>query len=142
MFESLPTQIFAIVALMICGFAFLKGGPAERAFASVYILAWLASLAVQLQTTREIFPWALFGIDCVTLVVYGGLSWKYRSGWVVWAVALQALAVVCHIMNLFVVAPTTTAFYTVLYVTAYGILVALAVGTFWAWQERRAAGFE
>jgi hypothetical protein len=24
----------------------------------------------------------------------------------------------------------------------YGLLVAMAVGTFWAWQERRAAGLE
>jgi hypothetical protein len=24
----------------------------------------------------------------------------------------------------------------------YGLLIALAVGTFWAWQERRAAGLK
>ena len=56
--------------------------------------------------------------------------------------ALQALAVVSHVMNLFILGPSKNAFYTVLSLTSYGILVALAIGTFWAWQERRAAGLE
>jgi hypothetical protein len=30
----------------------------------------------------------------------------------------------------------------VLVIASYGTLVALAIGTFWAWQERRAAGLE
>ena len=141
MFNTLPAQIFAGVALLICGFAFAKGGPAERTFAGAYVLAWFASLVAQNQA-GAMFPWALFAIDCVLLVVFAGLSWKFRSAWLVWAVALQALAVVSHIMNLFVVGPSTTAFYTVLNLTSYGILVALAVGAFWAWQERRAAGLE
>jgi hypothetical protein len=34
------------------------------------------------------------------------------------------------------------AFYTVLNLAGYGILAAIAVGTFWAWQDRRAAGLE
>ncbi|RZJ01135.1 MAG: hypothetical protein EON90_04160 [Brevundimonas sp.] len=142
MFDTLPAQIFAAVGLLICGFAFVKGGPAERTFAGVYVLSWLATLVLQTQTSREVFPWALFAVDCVMLVIYAGLSWKYRVAWPVWATALQALAVVSHIMNLFVVGPSSTAFFTVLNITAYGILVALAVGTFWAWQERRAAGLE
>ena len=141
MFNTLPAQIFAGVALVICGFAFTKGGPGERTFTGAYILAWLASIVAQNQA-GHMFPWALFGIDCVLLVVFGAISWKFRSAWLVWAVALQALAVVSHVMNLFVLGPSTTAFYTVLSLASYGILVALAIGTFWAWQERRAAGLE
>jgi len=36
--------------------------------------------------------------------------------------------------------PTVSAFYTVLNMTAYGIMIAIAVGAFLAWQERRAVG--
>ena len=38
--------------------------------------------------------------------------------------------------------PPIASFYTVLNIASYGILLALAIGTFWAWQERRAAGLE
>ena len=33
-----------------------------------------------------------------------------------------------------------SAFYTVVNMTGYGIMLAIAIGTFWAWQERRAIG--
>ena len=36
--------------------------------------------------------------------------------------------------------PTVSAFYTVLNMTAYGIMIAIAVGAFLAWQERKAVG--
>lgn len=141
MFDTLPAQIFAVAALAVCGFAFFKGGPGERAFASAYVLGWFASLVAQLQSGGA-FLWALLGIDSVLLLVFGALSWKYRSPWLFWAVALQGLTVVCHVMNRLVVTPTQNAFYTILNITSYGILIALAVGAFWAWQERRAAGLE
>jgi hypothetical protein len=35
-----------------------------------------------------------------------------------------------------------TAFYTILNLAGYGVLLAIGLGTFWAWQERRAAGLE
>jgi hypothetical protein len=38
--------------------------------------------------------------------------------------------------------PSISSYYTVINLAGYGVLVALAVGTFWAWQERRAAGLE
>jgi hypothetical protein len=38
--------------------------------------------------------------------------------------------------------PEISAFYTVVNMAGYGIIIALGVGTFFAWQERRAAGVE
>lgn len=38
--------------------------------------------------------------------------------------------------------PEISAFYTVINMSGYGIIIALAVGTFIAWQERRAVGIE
>lgn len=142
MFNTLSAQIYAFTALVICGFAFYKGGPGERTFAGAFVLAWFASLVAQNQIDRSILPWALFAIDGALLAVFGALTWKYRQAWLMWAMALQALAVVSHVLKMFMVTPSTAAFYTVLNLTAYGILVALAVGVFWAWQERRAAGLE
>ena len=47
-----------------------------------------------------------------------------------------------HIVYLFDVRPPIAAFYTVLNLSSYGILLTIGIGTFWAWQERRAAGLE
>ncbi|MGQ2991500.1 hypothetical protein [Brevundimonas sp.] len=38
--------------------------------------------------------------------------------------------------------PSMLNYISVINLAGYGVLVALAVGTFWAWQERRAAGLE
>lgn len=138
MFFSLAAQIGAVFALSICAFAFAKGGATERTFAGAYVIAWLASLAAQRTAPLYAVPWALFAIDTVLLIVYVALCWR-RATWVVWATALQALAVASHAMNRFVVSPTTDAFYTVLNITQYGTLLALGIGTFWAWQESRMA---
>jgi len=45
-------------------------------------------------------------------------------------------------MNMTDMRPPIASFYTVINLAAYGVMVCLAVGTFWAWQERRAAGLE
>jgi hypothetical protein len=47
-----------------------------------------------------------------------------------------------HLLTLVDLRPPAAAFFTVINLAGYGILLAMAVGTFWAWQERRAAGLE
>lgn len=142
MFYSLSAIVFAVAVIAACGFAFAKGGRTERVFAAAYMISWLAVLACQAEPTLDgLFPWIVFGIDIALLVIYAALAWRGPS-WVVWATGLQALGVACDIMNLFVVSPSVNAFYTVLNLIAYGSLIALTVGTFWAWQERKASGVE
>lgn len=142
MFYSLSAIVFAVVVVAACGFAFAKGGRTERVFAAAYMISWLAVLACQAHPLfDDLFPWIVFGIDIALLGVYAALAWRGPS-WVVWATALQALGVASHIMNLFVVAPSVDAFYTVINLIGYGSMIALAVGTFWAWQERKASGVE
>lgn len=36
--------------------------------------------------------------------------------------------------------PTISAFYTVINLSGYGIMLAIALGTFFAWQTRKAVG--
>lgn len=47
-----------------------------------------------------------------------------------------------HFLVLADIKPPRDAFIAVNNMANYGLLIALAVGTFWAWQERRAAGIE
>lgn len=140
--ETLFGQIGAVFMVATCAFALLKGDEPERIGGSVFALAWFASLLIQGDGDLYDLQWGIFYLDLALLAVFAGLTWKSRRAWPVWACAFQLLAVTGHIMNLTDLRPSMNAFYTVTNLAAYGVMVSLAVGTFWAWQDRRAANLE
>lgn len=142
MFDTLYSQIGAVVTLAVMAFAMVKGDEPERYGAGWYVLAWLGSMLVQDDTALHSPQWGMFAIDMVGLLVFAGIAWRYRRSWPVWVCGFQSLAVMSHIMGLIDLRAPAASFYTVINLSQYGILVAIAVGTFWAWQERRAAGLE
>ncbi len=141
MFDTLPTQIGAGLTVLVVAFAFLKGDEPERIAGGAYVLTWFASLLVQGDGTPGT-QWGLMGIDVIMLGVYVALAWKSRRSWPVWATALQSLVVMSHILTLVDLRPPASAFVAVVNLASTGILLVIAIGTFWAWQERRAAGLE
>lgn len=142
MFDTLAAQIGAVFVVLVCAFAFLKGDPPERIAAGAYVLLWFASLLVQDDGALYQVQWGVFAVDTVMLAVLGGLAWKSRRAWPVWASALQLLIVMSHVLSIIDVRPPIASFLTVINLAGYGVLISLAVGTFWAWQDRRAAGLE
>ena len=142
MLDTLPGQIGAVLTVMVCLFAFLKGDEPERIAAGAFMLGWFATLLVQKDGDLYNTQWAMFGLDTVMLLVLGALAWKSGRSWPVWATALQLLVVMSHIMNMADLRTPIASFYAVLTLAGYGILLCIAIGTFWAWQERRAAGLE
>ena len=142
MFDTLAAQLGAVFVVLVCAFAFLKGDEPERLAAGAYVLGWFATLLVQ--TDGELYETSpgVFAIDVLMLAVLGGLAWKTRRTWPAWASAMQLLVVMSHIVLYVDVRPPLSSFITVINLAGYGVLVALAIGTFWAWQERRAAGLE
>ncbi len=121
-------------------FALLKGGEPERIGAGAYMLGWFASLLLQTSGSPFGIQWGVFALDVVMLIVFAAMVWKAPRSWPVWACALQSLTVTSHVMVIFHLSPPISAFYTVVNIASYGIILAIAIGTFWAWQERRAIG--
>ncbi|MFN3559475.1 MAG: hypothetical protein ACK4UQ_09325 [Brevundimonas sp.] len=142
MFDTLASQIGFAIAVLVTAFAFLKGDEPERVGAGAYMLGLFASQLVQDKTAIHGTQWGLMAIDAVFLAVCIGLAWKSRRSWPVWVCALQSLIVMSHLLTLVDLRPSMAAFFAVINIASYGVLVAIAVGTFWAWQERRAAGLE
>lgn len=142
MFDTLQTQIGAAITVAVIAFAFLKGDEPERIGGGAYVLAWFASLLIQDDGSGSFGPLGLMSVDVILLVVFAGLSWKSRRAWPVWASALQSLIVMSHLLMVVDIRPPLMAFYAVINLTSYGILLTLAIGTFRAWQERRADGLE
>lgn len=142
MFETLASQVGAVVAVCVTAFAFLKGDEPERIGAGTYILLFIASLLMQDIGQVNSTNWALFAIDTMMLGVLAGLAWKTSRAWPVWGCALQSIIVLSHVLTIVDVRPPLGAFYAVINLASYGLLISIAVGTFWAWQDRRAQGLE
>jgi len=142
MFETVAAYIGAAFMVIVGMFALLKGGEPERIGAGAYLMAWFASVLVQSNAGLMGVQWAMFAIDIAVLLVFIAMVWKAPRSWPVWACALQLLTVTSHVMLMMKLPTPISAFYTVVNMTGYGIMLAIAVGTFWAWQERRAIGVD
>lgn len=119
-------------------FAFIKGGPRERAGAAYLLAAWFASLLVQENNGFRGLPIGMFLIDAISLLVFAGLAWRAPQSWPVWVAGLQLITVMAHIMILTTKTIPIASLYTVMNLIGYLIILCIGVGTFWAWQERKA----
>jgi hypothetical protein len=143
MLDTLWSQIALLFIVAIGVFAFWKGGDAERLGMGAWILGWLAAMLIQQDgKLYQEFQIGLFILDIAMLAVFAALTWRFRRSWPVWAGACQLVILTSHIAFPLAKAASMTAFYTVVNLAGYGILIAIGVGTFWAWQDRRAAGLE
>lgn len=143
MLDTLYSQIGLLPMVLVAIFAFTKGDEPERLAMGAYLLGWIAGMLIQAEgDTHTTWQPGLFALDIVMLLVFGGLAWKFRRSWPIWAASLQLIIVMSHLVILFDMRAGVMSFYTILNLASYGILVAIAVGVFFAWQERRAAGLE
>jgi hypothetical protein len=142
MFQTLFSQVGLACALAVTAFAFLKGDEPERLGAGIFMLGFFASKLLQDLSHLHGVQWSLMAIDVVVLLVFAALAWKSGRAWPVWVCALQSLIVMSHITTIMDLRPPMSAFYAVMNISSFGILIAIVVGTFWAWQDRRAAGLE
>jgi len=141
-FDTIYAQVAAAIGAIVVAFAFLKGDEPERVGGGIYAISALASLLVQEETRLHGPQWGLMMVDAVTLAAYAAVAWKSRRSWPVWASALQSLIVMTHVLTLVDVRPPMVAFYAVINGASYGVLLALAIGVFQAWRDRRVLGLE
>jgi hypothetical protein len=141
-FDTLYSQIGAAVGVIVVTFAFLKGDEPERVGGGAYALGALASLMLQDDSQLYGPQWGLMIAETVMLAVWVALAWKSRRSWPIWAGALQSVVVMSHVLTTTDVRPPIAAFYAVVNMASYGILLALALGVLRAWRDRRALGLE
>ena len=143
MLDPLYSQIGLLPMVLVGIFAFTKGDEPERLAMGAYLLGWMAGLLLQdNQGLQSDWQPGMFALDVVMLLVLGGLAWKFHRNWPIWAASLQLIIVMSHLVILFDMRTGIMSFYTIVNLAGYGILIAIGLGTFWAWQERRAAGLE
>lgn len=139
MFASWIGWIGAAVMALVCAFAFLKGDTIEKIGATGLLLAWLLTTMIgQAFGDEQAGNWFLFLIDLGLLALFATIVWKAPRNWPIWACSLQILIVAGQVLILTGFSTPILGYYRVVNMASFGILVAIAVGTFFAWQEKRA----
>lgn len=139
MLETIYSQAVTAFAVIVVLFVFLKGDEPERIAAATYGFIALAAAMIPGDTRHGGPMWGLMALNIVQLAVFIGLAWHSHRTWLVWASAFQAMIVTGHLMVALQLRPPANALAAMNNLANYALLIALAVGTFWAWQERRAA---
>lgn len=140
MFDNIYVQVGLAFTVLVVAFAFIKGDEPERMAGAAFGLVVVASLVTP--DSGPAARWGPIGWDLILAAVFGGLAWHSRRSWLIWASAFQSIILTGHILVLANISSPGDAFSAVNNMANYGLLASLAVGTFWAWQERRAAGLE
>lgn len=138
MFDTLYSQVGVALGSLVIAFAFLQGDRLVRAGAAAWALSLLASLLLQNDSQLYGPQWGLMAVDVAVWPVYAALAWRSRRAWPIWAAALQSLVVMSHVLTLVDFRPPIVAFYAVINLAGYGILLAIALGTAQAWRDHRA----
>ena len=137
MFETIYSQVGLAAAALVVAFAFIKGDEPERMGAGAYAMTFLATTMIKGGANMSLPRWGVMGIEIVLLAVFLGIAWQSRRAWPIWAGSFQALVVTSHVLVAANLRPAPVAMAAVNNLSNYALLIAMAVGTFWAWQERR-----
>ncbi|HVL41992.1 MAG TPA: hypothetical protein VM348_07530 [Brevundimonas sp.] len=138
MFATIYSQLVLAAAVIVVSFAFVKGDEPERMGGAAFAMVFLATTMIKGGVAPNVPRWGMMGLEVVLLVVFIGIAWQSRRSWPIWAGAFQALIVTCHALVAANLRPPADSAAAVINMSNYGLLAAMAVGTFWAWQERRA----
>lgn len=133
----LDTINFALT-IGVCVMAVWKGGQPERAAGVTFFLAWLLSLSAWSFVGLLNAQLIVLGIDSLLLASFGFLAWKSGRGWLTWATAFLSIDVAIHLSTLMNLRVVAFAYGAALWLSAYGVLGSIAVGTWMAWREREA----
>ncbi len=134
--RQLYSQIAVAIMAAVCAAALRWGGRSERRVAVVVALGWVATLVVQ-RVAGQVAPvLALMAVDGVAFALLLILTWRARTEWTVYAVALQGVTLGVHLLRLVSPDMSTWTYLTALTVAAYALLAVLAWGTWTAWRSR------
>lgn len=122
----------------ICGLAMWKGDRHTRWVGAAVLVGWLLSAVSQGGASTDFPIHLVIFVDVALIALLGYVSYVNPRVWPIVATVLQALGLVAHVSYLFEINLTPLFYFWALALSAYGVLLALLVGTVGAWRERRA----
>jgi hypothetical protein len=138
MMDAVSPEVGVAIALPVMALAFLKGDEPERVATGGFMLG-LYVLHIIGDPGASSGPWwGVLTVDAVFLLLCAAIALKSRRTWAVWATAVQALLVARHLPHLAGVHPPAIVD-TLISLSSFGVLAAIAAGVLGAWRDRRVA---
>lgn len=132
----LPKQLFWAIVILICAYAWWRGGKEERIAATTCLLATVAThflispVAVRYTRVED----GLLAIDLVVLAAFVWVALFSSRFWPLWAAGFQLTVSMSHMMKGVDVGLLPKAYAAAAVFWSYPILLVIVVGT---WRTRR-----
>lgn len=124
---------------LVCLFALIHGDKIERVGAVAFLCSWMLTIILSAMLGDESHGnWIMIVIDLALLATFASIVWKAPRNWPIWACAFQLLIVASQALVLLKFSTPMLSYYIIVNMASFGILIALAIGTFFAWQEQLA----
>lgn len=133
--------IFNAVQLLVCGYAWWRGGQPERMVALLLMAAALGTLLLP-TTPREFdqLHWRVLAIDVALLAALVGVALRAARFWPLWLAAMHLIAIAVHFAKAYHPLLLPWIYAVAVGQLAYPMLALLLVGTIRHQHRRRAAG--
>lgn len=135
MYQSFLPLIGWAVTLAVCGFAWWKGGPAERAGALLIVGAAAAVWMSHNFLPKGVAGSALLVIDAAMAAGFLILAIRYASLWLGGAMLFQAAQFSLHAYYLVMEKPYDRLYSIINNIDTIGVLVCVLTGTVFAWRS-------
>jgi hypothetical protein len=122
--------------VLVCLFAILKGGSAERVGAIVILANMLVGLGVEATGRSQI---AVLIVDALTAVVLLAVAVRYASVWLGAVMLLYACQFALHAYYFVLERPRDVLHVVLNNLDFFAVILCLAAGTVTAWRRRRRA---
>lgn len=138
MLQSWVTQLGAGAVAVICLYAIVAGTWRERFGAFIYLSGYFLTLGFGL-VAAEYFAAYMLVADVICLLGFYIACWKSQHPWPQWALLGQIISVAIDIIVLLNVGLGVTVLLVVQTIVAWGVLLALLIGTIAVTKARRDA---
>ncbi|MBP2158166.1 MULTISPECIES: hypothetical protein [Asticcacaulis] len=138
MLQSWVTQLGACAVALVCLYAIVAGTWRERFGAFIYLSGYLLTMGFSLVSSDHIAAYMLVA-DVICLLGFYIACWNTQHPWPQWALLGQIVSVAIDIIVLLNIGVGVTALLVVQTIAAWGVLLALLIGTIAVTKARRAA---
>lgn len=136
--QTIYGQILFGSILIVCLLALWQGEKAERNAGALILFNTVVDFAIQHQTVQPLRGYLNLASDFVALALLCFIAWKSSRSWTIWAASCQAVTVAVIASRILGLKMMQSAYVSAVNLATYGVVAALAVGTFIIWREREA----
>jgi len=133
--------IFNIVQILVCGYAWWRGGQPERVVALLLMAAGLGTLLMPtVPRGFDQLHWRILAIDVALLAALGVVALRAARFWPLWLAAMHLIAIAVHFAKAYHPFLLPWIYAVAVGQLAYAMLALLLVGTIRHQHRRHAAG--